>query len=142
MKLMDIKHPSLFDTARVEELYTQKDGVEVKYVCTSDLKASDVPMDIFYRDTPHPEFGNKYFGLFRNPDPASDGTLMITNADKVEEYEFGMIKDKDDKWYYSSAHHDCLFIDGKMIDGGRAYIRSTGLDGVFKVRNGEFVNVE
>ena len=40
------------------------------------------------------------------------------------------------------AHHDCLFIDGKMIDGGRAYIRSTGLDGVFKVRNGEFVNVE
>lgn len=142
MKLMDIKHPSLFDTARVEELYTQKDGVEVKYVCTSDLKASDVPMDIFYRDTPHPEFGNKYFGLFRNPDPASDGTLMITNADKVEEYEFGMIKDKDDKWYYSSAHHDCLFIDGKMIDGGRAYIRSTGLDGIFKVRNGEFVNVE
>lgn len=142
MKLMDIKHPSLFDTARVEELYTQKDGVEVKYVCTSDLKASDVPMDIFYRDTPHPEFGNKYFGLFRNPDPASDGTLMITNADKVEEYEFGMIKDKDDKWYYSSSHHDCLFIDGKMIDGGRAYIRSTGLDGVFKVRNGEFVNVE
>ena len=103
MKLMDIKHPSLFDTARVEELYTQKDGVEVKYVCTSDLKASDVPMDIFYRDTPHPEFGNKYFGLFRNPDPASDGTLMITNADKVEEYEFGMIKDKDDKWYYSSC---------------------------------------
>lgn len=142
MKLMDIKHPSLFDTARVEELYTQKDGVEVKYVCTSDLKASDRPMDIFYRDTPHPEFGNKYFGLFRNPDPASDGTVMITNADKVEEYEFGMIKDKDDKWYYSSAHHDCLFIDGKMIDGGRAYIRSTGLDGVFKVRNGEFVNVE
>jgi hypothetical protein len=68
--------------------------------------------------------------------------MLITNADKVEEYEFGMIKDKDNNWYYSSCHHDCLFVDGKMIDGGRAYIRSTGLDGVFKVKNGEFVNVE
>jgi len=29
-----------------------------------------------------------------------------------------------------------------MIDGGRQYIRSTGLDGVFKIVNGEFVNAE
>ena len=56
---MNIQHNPLFNTERVEELYTKKDGVEVKYVCTTDLKASDRPMDIFYRATPHPEFGNR-----------------------------------------------------------------------------------
>ena len=35
---MNIQHESLFDTAKVEKLYTEKDGVEVKYVCTTDLK--------------------------------------------------------------------------------------------------------
>ena len=61
---MDIKHPKIFDTDALEEHYSEKDGVPVHYVCTTDLKASDKPADIFYRDTPHPEFGNKYFGMF------------------------------------------------------------------------------
>jgi len=52
-----------------------------------------------------------------------------------------MIKDSDNHWYYSSSHHDCIFIDGKMIDGGRQYIRSTGLDGVFKIVDGKFIEV-
>ena len=134
---MDIKHPRLFNTDKVAKFYTEKDGVDVTYVCTTDLQISDQPMDIFYRDTPHPEFGNKYFGLRKFEDQ-----MLITNADRVEDYEFGMIQDKDNNWYYSSCHHDCLFIDGKMIDGGRAYIRHTGLDGVFKVKNGVFKNVE
>jgi len=134
---MDIKHPKIFDTDKIEEIYSKKDGVPVKYVVTTDLQNSDQPLDIFYRDTPHPEFGNKYFGLY-----SKKGEHYITNADAVEDYEFGMIQDKDNNWYYSSCHHDCLFIDGKMIDGGRVYIRSTGLDGVFKIKNGEFINVE
>jgi hypothetical protein len=136
---MDIKHPSIFDKDKVIEHYSKKDGVEVKYVCTTDLLNSDVPADIFYRETPHPEFGNRYFGLFYHPITKN---LMITNADMVEDFEFGMIKDTENNWYYSASHHDCLFIEGKMIDGGRQYIRSTGLDGVFKLANGEFVNVE
>ena len=134
---MDIKHPKIFDTDTVESHYTEKDGVPVKYVCTTDLKASDRPADIFYRSTPHPEFGNRYFGLLRNNDQ-----VLITNADMVEDFEFGMIKDKDNKWFYSSSHHDCIFVDGKMIDGGRAYIRSTGLDGTFKIKDGQFIPYE
>lgn len=134
-----IKHAPIFDTERVEKLYSKKDGVDITYVCSTDLDASDVPMDIFYRDTPHPEFGNKYFGLFRNPDPASDGTLMITNADKVEDFEFGMIQDKDGDYWYSQSHHDCLFVDGKMIDGGRRYIRHSGEAELWKVKNGKMV---
>ena len=134
---MDIKHPKIFDTDTVESHYTEKDGVPVKYVCTTDLKASDRPADIFYRGTPHPEFGNRYFGLLSNND-----RVLITNADMVEDFEFGMIKDKHNQWFYSSSHHDCIFIDGKMIDGGRKYIRSTGTDGVFKIKNGSFVKYE
>jgi len=135
---MDIKHPYQFDREKVESHYSEKDGVPVKYVCTTDLKASDVPVDIYYRATPHPEFGNRYFGLYH--DNIRDH-MMICNADIVEDFEFGMIKDSDNNWYYSSSHHDCIFIDGKMIDGGRVYIRSTGLDGVFKVKNGNFERV-
>ena len=135
---MNVKHAPIFDTKRVEELYSEKDGVDITYVCSTDLDVSDVPMDVFYRDTPHPEFGNKYFGLFRNPDPASDGTLMITNADKVEDFDFGMIEDRDGWMWYSQCHHDCLMIDGKMIDGGRQYIRSSGDHTVFGIKNGKF----
>lgn len=133
---MDIKHPNVFDKEKVESHYTEKDGVPVKYVCTTDLKASDVPVDIYYRSTPHPEFGNRYFGLYND---RMNDRVMICNADIVEDFEFGMIQDSDKNWYYSSSHHDCIFIDGKMIDGGRVYIRSTGLDGVFQVKDGKFV---
>ena len=115
-RIMDIKHPYQFDREKVESHYSEKDGVPVKYVCTTDLKASDVPVDIYYRATPHPEFGNRYFGLYH--DNIRDH-MMICNADIVEDFEFGMIKDSDNNWYYSSSHHDCIFIDGKMIDGGR-----------------------
>lgn len=131
---MDIKHPKIFDTQTLEEHYSEKDGVPVQYVCTTDLTSSDKPADIFYRDTPHPEFGNRYFGLYWHNDD-----VMITDADIVETFDFGMIKDNDGSWFYSSSHHDCIFVDGKMIDGGRAYIRTTGLDGTFNIVNGKFV---
>jgi len=136
---MDIKHPYQFDREKIESHYTEKDGVPVKYVCTTDLKASDVPVDIYYRATPHPEFGNRYFGLYND---RMNDRMMICNADIVEDFEFGMIKDSDNNWYYSCSHHDCIFIEDKMIDGGRQYIRSTGLDGVFKIENGRFVQKE
>ena len=141
---MDIRHPTVFDKDKIIEHYSKKDGVEIKYVCTTDLRNSDVPADIFYRETPHPEFGNRYFGLFYSTDTRliKKRHLLITNADMVEGFEFGMIKSSTNEWYYSASHHDCIFIEDKMIDGGRQYIRSTGLDGVFKIVNGEFVNVE
>ena len=138
---MNIIHPKLFpnDTDNIVKRYSEKDGVDIKYVCTTDLNASDVPVEVFYRETPHPQFGNRYFGLYHCH---IRDCMMITNADIVETFEFGMIKDSDDRWYYSSSHHDCLFIEGKMIDGGRVYIRSSGLDGTFKIKDGEFVNAE
>ena len=133
---MNIQHESLFDTAKVEKLYTEKDGVEVKYVCTTDLKTSDRPMDISYRATPHPQFGNYYFGILRHNDQT-----MITNADVIESLEFGMIE-VDGKYHYSQSHHDYKVIEGKMIDGGRAYIKSSGGAISMRVKNGKFYAVD
>jgi len=130
---MNIKHPSLFNTDSIADFYSKKDGVPVTYVCTTDLKNSDVPFDVFYRSTPHPEFGNNYFGLTQR-----DKNMFITDADIVEDFEFGMIKDEDGSFVYSSSHHDCIFVNDKMIDGGRKYIRSRGLDGIYKIKAGEF----
>jgi hypothetical protein len=132
---MKIEHKPLFDTAKAEELYSKKDGVEVKYICTSDLRTSDIPMDIFYRETPHPEFGNRYFGLYWSKAHTS---LMITNADIVESLEFGMIE-QDGKYYYSQSHHDYKVVGDKMIDGGRQYIKSSGGTVVMRIINGKFI---
>ena len=131
---MNIVHENLFDIEKVEKIYSEKDGVDVKYVCTTDLNASDVPVDVFYRPTPHPQFGNRYFGIYY--DHVRDCT-MITNADIVESLEFGMIL-VDGKYYYSQSHHDYKVVGDKMIDGGRAYIRSNGGAVAMHVKNGKF----
>ena len=131
---MNIQHQSLFDIAQLEEHYSNKDGVPVKYVCTSDLRVSDIPMDIFYRETPHPEFGNYYFGVYKHPVTKD---IFITNADEIESFEFGMIENEG-KYYYSQSHHDYKSIGGKMIDGGRAYIKSSGGAVTMHIKNGKF----
>jgi hypothetical protein len=132
---MNINHEPMFDTAKVEQIYSEKDGVDVKYVCTTDLRASDVPVDVFYRATPHPEFGNRYFGLYYDN---ARGHTLITNADVVEELEFGMIC-HEGKYYYSQSHHDYRAVGEQFIDGGRAYIRSSGSAITMRIVDGKFV---
>lgn len=125
------------DMSDIEKYYSERDGVPIQYVCTTELRVDNVPVDIFYRDTPHPEFGNRYFGLLWNT--ALD-TLMITNADAVEDLSFALVEDDEGQHQYSRYRHDYLqFENGNMIDGGRAYVRSSGeiinatvVDGVMK----------
>lgn len=140
---MNIKHRPLFDTARAEKLYSEKDNVTVKYICTSAIGSEAQAMDIFYRETPHPEFGNRYFGLYRNQHFASDGTVMITNADKIEEAEFGMIEGTEG-WEYSQHRHDYRSVGDCAVDGGRSYFRRVGDLSVptkyMKLVDGEFVD--
>ena len=134
---MNIHHRPILDTKRVCELYSAKDGVPVTYVCTSALGSEAQAMDIFYRETPHPEFGNRYFGLYHG----SVG-IMITNADKIESVEFGM-KEHNGEWHYSQHRHDFYTVGDVSLDGGRAYFRCVGNVNLptkwFEVRNGEFV---
>ena len=136
-----IKHEPLFDTQKVCEIFSKKDGVPITYVCTSALGDEAQAMDIFFRETPHPEFGNRYFGLYRS---AMSGNLMITNADRIESVEFGLIEDDAGDLQYSAHRHDYKqFNNGNMIDGGRAYIRCAANEVKhYVVRNGEMVEVE
>lgn len=138
---MMIKHEPLFDTQKICEHYSEKDGVPITYVCTSALGDEAQAMDIFFRETPHPEFGNRYFGLYRN---AMGGDLMITNADRIESLEFGLVEDDDSDLQYSAHRHDYKrFENGNMIDGGRAYIRCAANEVKhYVVRNGEMVEIE
>lgn len=137
---MAVNHVTLFDTEKVCAYFSEKDGVPFRYVCTTDLRASDVPCDIYFREEPHPQFGNRYLGLYY--DNVRDAT-MITNADMVEELEFGMVKDELGGYHYSQSHHDYKELDnGNMIDGGRVYVRSSGDVTMFKVVDGEFIEVK
>ena len=133
---MNIKHHPNFNTEEVCKKYGDKDGVGVQYVCTTDLRASDVPVDVFYRETPHPDFGNFYFGLYY--DNYRD-CVMICNADIVEDFVFGMVENDNDELEYSQSHHDYkTFENGNMIDGGRVYVRSSKGADICKVKNGKF----
>jgi hypothetical protein len=120
---MLIKHESLFDTQKICKHYSKKEGVSITYVCTSALGNEEQAMDIFYRETPHPTFGNRYFGLFYKP---FTDDIMITNADRIESVEFGLIEDDTGNLQYSAHRHDYKkFENGNMIDGGRAYLKSS-----------------
>ena len=89
---MNIKHHPLFHIKNIAEYYSEKDGVPVTYVCTSaPNKHADYAADIFYRETPHPEFGNRYFGLYQNIHSGTN-QIMITNCDTIEDLTFSMIE--------------------------------------------------
>ena len=133
-----IKHDNIFKTDAMAEHYSKKDGVAVKYVCTSALGGEARAMDIFYRATPHPQFGNRYFGLYID----QHDRAMITNADAIEDAHFAMIEDANGDLHYSAHRHDYKTVDDKMVDGGRAYVRSSGATIPYRVVNGELVEAE
>ena len=128
-------HEPIFKTDDVAEHYSKKDGVPVKYVCTSALGGEEQAMDIFYRDTPHPQFGNRYFGLYFKDH------VMITNADRIESVEFAMIEDSEGNLHYSAHRHDYKVVEDKMIDGGRAYVRSNTITYPFMIKDGKFMEI-
>jgi len=139
---MNIKHKPQFNIDKVTAHYSKKDGVPVHYVCTSDLDESDRPIDIYYRDTPHPDYNNFYFGLYTD----EEDRMMICKADSIEKYNFGLISESEE-WVYSQSHHDMVTIDVGFIDGGRQYIRRGGdienqKHVVAKIVDGEFVSRE
>jgi len=138
---MNIKHNPIFDTGKVARFYSEKDGVDVKYVCTSAISEHGCnAYDIFYRETPHPEFGNRYFGLSWR-----DKHIVITNADNIEKLVFHTILDENaNQWVYSQHRHDVRSAGDTMIDGGRSYRKLIGniktvKSETFKIQNGNFI---
>jgi hypothetical protein len=136
---VNINHRPILDVKFCEEAYTKKDGVPVKYVCTTALDGGVNAGDVFYRDTPHPQFGNRYFQLI-----VLHGNLFIRGADVVEGLIFDMLYGNS-YWHYSQHRHDFLSVGDCAIDGGRAYTKLLGenlITHTFKVKDGEFVCVQ
>ena len=94
-----IKHYPVTKITEAEKIYSEKDGVSVKHVCTTEF--GDAIADIFYRETPHPKFGNRYFCLFFRGDD-----LYVANADSIENLSFGMVENDDGDLEYSRSRHD------------------------------------
>lgn len=123
---------------KLEKLYSEKDGVEVKHVLTSAIPKHPsglVVYDIYFRETPHPEFGNRYFGIVMK----NDGKIYISDADSIDNIEIGMIYDsKTDQYKYSRDRHDYVStVSGNVIDGGRAYVRGNGFEMIL-LKDGKF----
>lgn len=144
-----IHHRPNLDVEAVEKHYSEKDGVPIKYVCTSALDTGTISADIYFRETPHPEFGNRYFGLYKRYGLEDlSATLMICGADQIEDLEFEMVQDRNGKWHYSQDRHDFYDIGGLYIDGGRAYLKLLGDDfkgwarKTMRVKDGRFVEDE
>jgi len=137
----NIKHHPYLDINKVEELYSDKDGVPVKYVCTSSRDHGATAGDIFFRETPHPTFGNRYFYLTQGYRGVG---LMVGNADWIEDEVFDMIEGPEG-WEYSQHRHDYRRVGNGSIDGGRAYLRLGFKEGSpqtvrrFNVKDGKFV---
>ena len=138
---MNIAHHPFFDTMIIGKHYSQKDEVPVTYVCTSaPNKHADYAADIFYRETTHPEYGNRYLGVYRN----ADNQIMIMNCDMIEDLTFSMIEGPNG-WEYSQHRHDYRQVGRTAIDGGRSYTKLVGdvLANVkaMKVKDGKFEEV-
>ena len=133
---MEINSRPILDPVKVCNLYSKKDGVTVTYVVTTQKSRGTPVADIFYRPTPHPDFGNRYFGLYYS----GENVLMITGSDWVEDLEFGMIQ-CEGLWEYSQHVHDYRQTNCGSIDGGREYVRTGGSTlpevTMFKVKDGE-----
>ena len=134
--MLNIKHFPTLDTEAALEHYKSEGA---KYVCTTELKAYGIPVDVFYRPTPHPVYGNRYFGLYRD---GFSNFVYICNADVVEELKFSVIDNGKGEWTYSQYTHDFLSWGENYIDGGRGYTRVGGnpLPKVISLRvvDGEF----
>jgi len=128
--MAEFNHRPLYDVDAIAKHYSEKDGVDVTYVCTTALNDGTIAVDVFYRETPHPQFGNRYFGIYQ---VRYDLQVYITNADKVEDLEFtcGWL---DGKLVYSPHRHRMVAVDGGFIDGGRAYDRVVGEPELFTAR--------
>ena len=135
---MKIIHNPRHNVASIIKLYTKKDDVPIQYVCSSECSRDNDVEDIFYRGTPHPEFGNRYFSIISAHDE-----VYIRNADAIENKVFGCVENDTGDLEYSQCRWDYKkFDNGNMIDGGRAYIKSSGKVYLYFVKDGVLQEVK
>jgi hypothetical protein len=120
------KSPSI---SKIEEKYGAK---YMGYWCTKSPRGhwNESPVDVFYQPNPDTSLGHThYFGMFIKTDPYtgnSSGEVYITEASTAFSDPIAGIPTADGEVIVSRYRHDYVEKDGRMIDGGRDYTRSSG----------------
>ena len=113
---------------KIEENYGAK---YMGYWCTKRPSGgwNESPVDVFYVPNPDTSKGHtNYFGMFIKTDPftgESTGTVYITEASTAFSDPISGIPTSDGEVIVSRYRHDYVEKDGRMIDGGRDYTRSS-----------------
>lgn len=119
----------------IEENYGAK---YMGYWCTQRLNGgwNERPVDVFYQPNPDTEKGHThYFGMF-----VQGGDVYITDATSAFGDPITGIICEDGEVIVSRYRHDYVEKDGRMIDGGRDYVRaSLHLSATITVVDGEFI---
>lgn len=109
-----------------EQIKAAEDKYGAKYMgywCTKSPGGywNGRPVDVFYQPDPDVSKGHThYFGLL-----IQGGILYITNAASAFEEPITGIICEDGEVIVSRYRHNCVEKDGRMIDGGRDYVRSS-----------------
>ena len=117
----------------------KKDG----YWCTKRPNGgwNESPVDVFYQPNPDTSLGHtNYFGMFIKTDPytgKSTGSVYITEASSVFSDPIAGIPTDDGEVIVSRYRHDYVEKDGRMIDGGRDYTRSSAHQSVIITVDGD-----
>jgi hypothetical protein len=84
---------------------------------------------VFYQPNPDTSAGHThYFGMFIKTDPYSgegSGSVYITEASSAFSDPIAGILTDDGEVIVSRYRHDYVEKDGRMIDGGRDYVRAS-----------------
>jgi hypothetical protein len=117
-----------------------------RYVGFYDLPDREGPFHVFYTENPDRSLGHdNYFGIFSRPENLMDRTgpwvTFITNAASIRDAVFSAHRLSDGTFLCSRYRHDYQEREGKMIDGGLAYVRSSipGPDYQMRVVDGQEV---
>lgn len=133
----EVIHDPIADIAHFLNIHKEVDGVECNYVCTTDIQKKNVPVDILYRPTPNPKFGNHYFGIGRMP---LTNKAFIMNADVVEELTFLCVLNDEQRPAYSRHKDEELtFANGNFVKGGRHVPSASDRAAEYVVRGGKMI---
>ena len=106
---------------KIEENYGAK---YMGYWCTKRPSGgwNESPVDVFYVPNPDTSKGHThYFGMFVR----DDENVYITEASTAFSDPISGIPTPDGEVIVSRYRHDYVEKDGRMIDGGRDYVRSS-----------------
>lgn len=133
------EYSNVFDIKKVEEIRNAK-YVGDFCIKTPNGNWSDMPVAVFYQETPPEGYGH-YFGLFTR-----NGSPLICDASSTVGIPIAAVQADDGEIIYSRFRHDFRTSrDGTVsIDGGRDYTKVMGKFSslILTIEDGEVVVVE